>query len=308
MRSVILGITILMAVPAYAVGQQRDRSERVATGRTAVPREETGQAATARAGAGRPEPRRAKATTAAREDDKAGDTSRSHATQERRRRTPDADRTGRGRDVHRQGNPWLVLLPGHHNVGPFSDRGHGRLGPRDRDDQRWYGRSYGNTNVVFVPYAVPFVEREVVIERDEVAETPVPLVEEPLPGRLVLEVEPSMAQIFADGYYVGTPDDFRLERGGGMLEPGPHRIEILARDHEPVSFDVNLARGQSVTFRRVLTPVVSAPTLAPDVRSSEKKQPVTFYHIPGCYMGNVPPEEANLPATCDLTRAVSVQY
>ncbi len=36
MRSFILGILILMAVPVYAVGQQRDRSERSATGRTAV--------------------------------------------------------------------------------------------------------------------------------------------------------------------------------------------------------------------------------------------------------------------------------
>jgi hypothetical protein len=35
---------------------------------------------------------------------------------------------------------------------------------------------------------------------------------------------------------------------------------------------------------------------------------VTFYLVPGCYMGNVPPEEANLPATCDLARAVSFQY
>jgi hypothetical protein len=32
---------------------------------------------------------------------------------------------------------------------------------------------------------------------------------------------------------------------------------------------------------------------------------MTFYLIPGCYMGNVPPKEANLPATCDITRAVS---
>ncbi len=29
--------------------------------------------------------------------------------------------------------------------------------------------------------------------------------------------------------------------------------------------------------------------------------------VPGCYMGNVPPNEANLPATCDIARAVSVQ-
>ena len=58
MRSFILGIVILMAVPAYAVGQQRDRSERSATGRTAVPREEAVQAAPARQTDRRAEPRR----------------------------------------------------------------------------------------------------------------------------------------------------------------------------------------------------------------------------------------------------------
>ena len=48
MRSFILGVVILMAVPEYAVGQQADRSERSATGRTAVPREDAVQAAPAR--------------------------------------------------------------------------------------------------------------------------------------------------------------------------------------------------------------------------------------------------------------------
>ena len=49
MRSFILGIVILMAVPEYAVGQQRDRSGRSATGRTAVPREEAVQACSSEA-------------------------------------------------------------------------------------------------------------------------------------------------------------------------------------------------------------------------------------------------------------------
>ena len=76
----------------------------------------------------------------------------------------------------------------------------------------------------------------------------------------------------------------------------------------PVSFEVNLARGQSATFRHILTPIMRAPQPAPDaaVRTPPTaKQPMTFYLIPGCYMGNVPPKEANLPATCDLARAVS---
>jgi hypothetical protein len=161
---------------------------------------------------------------------------------------------------------------------------------------------------VFVPYAVPVLEREVVIQREVVAEPAVPVIVEPSVARLVLDVQPPTAQVFADGYYIGIPEDFRFEQGGAVLEPGPHRIDIVAHDHAPVSFDVNLARGQTATFRHILAPIVSAAQVTPDVAPPEREQPVTFYLIPGCYMGNVPPQEANLPATCDLARAVSFQY
>ena len=130
-------------------------------------------------------------------------------------------------------------------------------------------------------------------------------------ARLMLEIQPPVAQVFSDGYYIGIPEDFRFENVGAVLEPGPHRIDLLARGYEPVSFDVNLTRGQSATFRHVLTPLVRAPQPAPDAvvkAPLAAKAPTTFYLIPGCYMGNVPPKDANLPATCDVARAVTFQY
>ncbi len=158
---------------------------------------------------------------------------------------------------------------------------------------------------MFIPYASP-----VVVEREVIREAAaVPVIVEPRSlARLILDIYPPTAQVFADGYYIGMPEDFRFEDGGAVLEPGPHRIDILARDYEPVSFDVNLTRGQSATFRHILTPILPAPQPAPDAAPPAKKQPVTFYLIPGCYMGNVPPKDANLPATCDISRAVSFQY
>ena len=94
-----------------------------------------------------------------------------------------------------------------------------------------------------------------------------------------------------------------------MLEPGPHGIDIIARGYVRVSFDVNLTRGQSAAFRHILTPIMRAPQPAPDaVKAPPAVQPVTIYLIPGCYVGNVPPKEANLPATWDIFRAVSVQH
>jgi hypothetical protein len=162
--------------------------------------------------------------------------------------------------------------------------------------------------VVYVPYAAPVVvEREIVVERAAEPVAPV-IVERPSPARLILDIHPPVAQVFADGYYIGIPEDFRFENGGAVLEPGPHRIDILARDYEPVSFDVNLTGGQSATFRHMLTPIRRAPQPAAGKAPPATKLPVTFYLIPGCYMGNVPPKDAKLPATCDISRAVSFQY
>ena len=161
---------------------------------------------------------------------------------------------------------------------------------------------------MFVPYASPVViEREVV---DAVSAAPV-IVAQPSLARLILDIHPPNAQVFADGYYIGMPEDFQAHLGGAELEPGPHRMDVIARGYEPVSFDVNLTRGQSTTFRHTLAPINPSPQGAPDTvvkAPPAAKKPMTFYLIPGCYMGNVPPKEANLPATCDIARAVSVQY
>jgi hypothetical protein len=41
------------------------------------------------------------------------------------------------------------------------------------------------------------------------------------------------------------------------------RIDILSRAYEPVTFDVNLMRGQSATFRHTLAPIMRTPQPAP---------------------------------------------
>ena len=306
-----LGIVILMAAPAYAAGQQRESSERQATGRTAVPREEGIRAAPARQADRRAEPR-GETTTPAPREEKADDAASARAARERRN-TPSSAETVRGRlreertqtapeRTRRPGGPAPIALPDH-GLRPFPDREHRRPGQRDGDYRSPYRRLHSGANVVFVPYAAPVVvEREVVIEREVVDESP---------ARLILDIHPPIAQVFADGYYAGIPEDFRFENGGAVLEPGPHRIDLIARGYEPVSFDVNLARGQSATFRHILTPIVRAPQPAPSAAVKAPpaaKQPTTFYLIPGCYMGNVAPKDANLPATCDIARAVSVKY
>ena len=128
----------------------------------------------------------------------------------------------------------------------------------------------------------------------------------PLTGTLRLEVQPeAVLQLYVDGYYVGTPNDFNSEV---ELEAGPHTIEIRAPEHETLQFDVNIAPHRSTTYRGSLQPASAPPRPGPTVHARPDVVPVTpttFYLIPGCYAGNVPPKDAGLPATCDHSRVIT---
>ena len=129
---------------------------------------------------------------------------------------------------------------------------------------------------------------------------PAPVVEQPAPtGRLVLGAQSEGTQVFVDGYYAGVPGDYTAVDGGGVLEAGTHRVDLTAPGYEPANFHVRISANQTVTYRETLNKI-------PPVAVSSG--PTTFYLIPGCYMGNVPPKDAHLPATCDLKRTVEFQY
>jgi len=120
-------------------------------------------------------------------------------------------------------------------------------------------------------------------------------------GSLVLQVQPPNAQLFVDGYYVGMPEDFDGVRGELQLEPGPHKIELIAPAYENVTFNVRIAANQTVRYENAMKPAAAAPPPPP----APPIVPKTIYLIPGCYLGDVPPKDAHLPATCDLTRVVT---
>ncbi len=119
---------------------------------------------------------------------------------------------------------------------------------------------------------------------------------------MVLHVKPDDTEVFVDGYYVGAAVDLAGARGGAFLESGPHRIDLTAPGHEAVTFDVKIAPNQPLVLRRDLRQLHTPPPAPPAART-----PITFYLIPGCYAGNVPPKDAGLPPTCDITRAVVIQ-
>lgn len=124
-------------------------------------------------------------------------------------------------------------------------------------------------------------------------------------GWLRLEVEPlESVQVFVDGNYVGMPADFDRVLA---LNPGLRRIELRAPRHAASTFDARITAGRTISYRGELAPLAAAPPeiSAPsnaDALAAEARPKQTFYFIPGCYMGNVPPHEVKLPADCDLSR------
>jgi hypothetical protein len=72
-------------------------------------------------------------------------------------------------------------------------------------------------------------------------------------GSVRLEVQPAFAQIFVDGEYVGTVEDF-LSATGLVIAAGVHRVEFRAPGYEPLVVDVCMAAGRRITYRGALKP------------------------------------------------------
>jgi hypothetical protein len=129
-------------------------------------------------------------------------------------------------------------------------------------------------------------------------------------GRLRLDVEPGGGdqQVYVDSYYVGTPADFNGELD---LEVGPHTVEIRAPGYETLQVSVNIAPGRAITYRGTLKASDEKPAPDATVQNSTPlapATPMTGYVIPGCYIGNVPPQDAGLPASCDVSRVITIKH
>jgi hypothetical protein len=194
--------------------------------------------------------------------------------------------------------PPIVVSPGHPGPG-------GRLHP-PRPAFIFYG----------APYAFgvdPALQSKWPGEIAPAPEVPAP----PATGVVRLDVEPrDVAQVFVDGEYVGTPADVEE---GFELEPGTRRIEIRARGYESLTFDVRVVAGRTITYRETLNragepggadragrgATNEAVPNRPASPTSPTRPKTTFYLIPGCYLGNVPPDQVKLPANCDFSRMIT---
>ena len=168
----------------------------------------------------------------------------------------------------------------------YAPRHDGRVRPRPSGYPYGYGYGYGYYGYADTP----------IYKRDDVNVGALPT------GRLFIDTEPATTQVFVDGIAVGIVADFR---GVGMLlTEGLRHVELRAPGYESASFDTNILSGEPAVHHGDLTAVrpVTGPSAAP-IRSGSD----TFYVIPGCYLGNLPPNELALPAGCDLKKVRTIK-
>jgi hypothetical protein len=117
----------------------------------------------------------------------------------------------------------------------------------------------------------------------------------PVPrGGLVLESLPDAAQVYVDGDYVGTVQDFGIRGRALELPAGGHRVELRSPGYELLTFNVTIKPNEVVRFRGDMQ-TIAAPAPQRATPSVARK---TLYIIPNCYAGDRPPVRA-LPKGCD---------
>ena len=71
-------------------------------------------------------------------------------------------------------------------------------------------------------------------------------------GGLQLDVEPRNALVYVDGWYMGVVDSFSGYFHHLDLAAGPHVIELLASDYDPLSVEILVIPDRTTTYRTSL--------------------------------------------------------
>jgi PEGA domain len=116
-------------------------------------------------------------------------------------------------------------------------------------------------------------------------------------GFLRVSGTPADAQVFVDGYFVGTLADIEAGRPL-MIDAGPHRLELRAPGYQSTTIDVRVAPNDTLTYRAMLDRL--QPSAAPARTAASAAASTTMYLIPNCYLCNVPPRANRLSPGCDL--------
>ena len=88
---------------------------------------------------------------------------------------------------------------------------------------------------------------------------------------LRLQVEPKETEVFIDGYWAGTVDDFDGFFQRLHLEPGEHEVELYLQGHRSVRQKVYLQPNATFRIRHTMAPL--APGETPDPRPTTPARP-----------------------------------
>jgi hypothetical protein len=67
-----------------------------------------------------------------------------------------------------------------------------------------------------------------------------------------LDIEPRRAQVYVDGMLAGVVDDFAGYYKHLPLSAGPHILQVIAPDYEPLIVEVLVNPGRTSTYRATL--------------------------------------------------------
>ncbi len=81
---------------------------------------------------------------------------------------------------------------------------------------------------------------------------------------LRLQVSPRETEVFIDGYYAGTVDDFDGVFQRLHIEPGDHDVELYLSGHRSVQQKIYLQSGKTFSVRQTMEPIAAGET--PPVR------------------------------------------
>ena len=68
-------------------------------------------------------------------------------------------------------------------------------------------------------------------------------------GGLQIDVEPRRAMVYVDGRFVGLVERFSGYFTHLDLPAGPHRLDLVAEDYDPLVADVVVSPGRTSTYR-----------------------------------------------------------
>jgi hypothetical protein len=73
-------------------------------------------------------------------------------------------------------------------------------------------------------------------------------------GQLRFKVKPREAEVYIDGYFSGTVDDYDGTFQRLDLTEGPHHVELKLAGYAALTFEVNILPNETVTYRGHLEP------------------------------------------------------